>query len=124
MKKLTFIAILLTTLLTTSCFVDGIDDDEIDLAASLNNTSWISTSSNNWDEDFEYLILVFISSSQVEIYSKMLDDSAETKDDTGSYTISGSSITLNFGSLSLSGTFSVDSMTLSGDGDTYYYSKQ
>ncbi len=123
MKKLTFIAILFTTLLTTSCFTDY-EDDDVEPSANLSSTSWLSTSSNNWDEDFEYLVLVFTTSSQVEIWSKMVNEGAETKDDTGSYTISGSSITVDLGSLSLSGTFSAESMTVSGDGDTYYYNKQ
>ncbi|NOR87299.1 MAG: hypothetical protein GQ527_06790, partial [Bacteroidales bacterium] len=79
---------------------------------------------NNWDDDFEYLALVFISSSQVEAWSKLVEDETETKDDNGSYSISGNNITIEFDYLSLTATIDGNSMSVTGDGDTYYYSKQ
>lgn len=117
-KKLLF-AIAFMTIMVVSCSKDN-DEDTFN-PEDLPGTTWKCF--DGLDTDTEYATLKFITTSVVEGWTKMKNES-EGKDWTGSYTINGNDITVSYSSHSFTGTFDGKNLTVSISGIPLVFKKQ
>lgn len=114
MRKLLFIALVLTTVIFSSC------SKKDDLATDdLTGTTWKSVD----DPDAEYVILKFTSKTVVEIWYKDVGVAEIYKEMTGVYSISGNQITINFGEEPFTGGIEGKTMNFSEDGEVMTFTK-
>ena len=89
MKKLIFLAMTIVAVIITSCS----KDETVDFTKqeNLSGTTWKSTTGTAWNEDMEYAVLIFTSSTAVEVWTKYIGE-GEQKQWAGSFTISNDRI--------------------------------
>lgn len=120
MKKVLFIAIILTTVAFSSCSKKG------DLAppSDLSGTSW-KTINLGTTASPEYLMLIFPSKTSAELWSKFAGETIFSLEHAGVYSISGNQITINFGDGPTTGTIDGKTITIAENGTlTAVFTKQ
>ncbi len=114
--------LLFSIAIITSCSKDEIDD--FTKLENISGTTWECTSGIDWDEDLEYALLIFTSTTTVEGWTKYIDE-GEQKDWTGSFTISNDRISISYDDDSFTGIIEGESMNLTIEDDkTYVFSKK
>ncbi len=123
MRKLILLAVVFATILTTSCS----KDDNVDFTnpENISGTTWKCTSGTDWDEDHEYILMIFTSTTTVEGWSKEPNEEEEL-DWSGSFTISDDQISLSSNAVDIiiTGIIDDENMTLTMAGGTYIFSEQ
>lgn len=81
----------------------------------------------DWDEDFEYALLIFASTTTVEGWTKYVDE-GEQKDWTGSFSISNDRISISYDfegdDETLTGIIEGENMNMTIDEENLIFSKQ
>ena len=122
MRKIILLAFVFATILTTSCSKDEIDD--FTNPESISGTTWKYISVTDMDEDLEYALLIFTSTTMVEGWTKFMDE-VEQKDWTGSFTISNDQISISYDEdESFTGIIDGENMNITIDGETLIFLKQ
>lgn len=114
MKTLLYMLFLLMLLMATgSCSKDE-NDPVYTTPSNLVGTTWKCSTDLNWDEELDYLILKFTSTTGVEGWSKY-KNTALQQDWIGTFTISDKTITIKEGELeeTITGTINGVTMNLS-----------
>jgi hypothetical protein len=121
MRNLIILAFVFATVLTTSCSKDEMDD--FTNPENISGTTWKCTSGTYWDEDLEYALLIFTSTTAVEGWTKYVDE-GEQKDWTGAFSISNDRISITYEDESFTGIIDGKTMNTTIDGGTYIFIKQ
>lgn len=125
MRNLLLLVFVFATVLTTSCSKDEIDD--FTKPEKISGTTQKCTSGMDWDEDFEYALLIFASTTTVEGWTKYVDE-GEQKDWTGSFSISNDRISISYDfegdDETLTGIIEGENMNMTIDEENLIFSKQ
>jgi hypothetical protein len=98
-------------------------DDDFTKPENLSGTTWKCTSGDEWDEDLEYALLVFISTTEVEGWTKEIGEEEE-KDWTGTYSITNDKISVEFDEESFTGVINGKKMDTLIEGNSFLFIKQ
>jgi hypothetical protein len=118
MKKELFIALVLTVVVFSSCK----KDDDFTNPDNLVGTEWKSLDTDYSDE--EYYLFKFNSKTIVEEWTKNSDETKLYNEMSGTYTISGNKITIDFGYTPLEGVIEGKTMNFAYDGGVVAFTKQ
>lgn len=108
MKRLIFITLIITAIISISCTDDYTDPK------TLSGTTWRCSTFNEGDwmkNEYEYIEFRFISTTEVEGWAKWIDGDLSKTGTTG-YTISGNTITLNSASSDLTVKGTIEKKTM------------
>ncbi|HZK95254.1 MAG TPA: hypothetical protein VFC67_13685 [Prolixibacteraceae bacterium] len=111
MKKVLFIALVLTTVACSSCS----KKDDLATPTDLSGTSW-KTNNLGTIAYPEYLMLKFPSKTSAEEWSKFESGTIFTQYHAGVYSLNGNQITINFGDGPTTGTIKGETITIAENG--------
>ena len=121
MKKSIFLIITIIAVFITSCSKNEIVD--YTKPENLSGTTWKCTTGTNWEADIEYLLLVFTSTTNVELWTKLVNETVR-KDGIGLYTISNDTISILFEDELLTGIINGEKINLRSDGNIFPFLRQ
>ena len=122
MKKLIFITMAIIAVMTTSCS----ETEDFSDPKNLVGTTWSCGvfPSGQGLEDYEYIELKFISTTQLEVWGKEKNANAQKTNYTYTYSINNKTITITYSEGVLVGTIDNNSMTLTESGYTLIFTKK
>jgi hypothetical protein len=118
MKKLPFIGIIMLSIILISCSKEK--DIDYTKTENLIGTTWKCF--EGLETGTEYIALKFISNNAVEGWTKRAAEN-ESKDWTGSFTISGKTITILYYDEGFTGTFNWENINAQIGGSPYVFKK-
>ena len=120
MKKILYIALVLTTVIFSSCS----KKDDLAIPTDLSGTSW-KTDNLGTAASPEYLMLKFPSKTSAEEWSMFASETIFTQYHAGVYSLNGNQITINFGDGPTIGTITGKTITIAENGTlTAVFNKQ
>lgn len=118
MKKLLFIALVLSSIILSSCNKDEDYTDPDNLAG----TEWKSLDTEYSDE--EYYLFKFTTKTIIEMWIKYEDDTKVYNEMSGIYSILGNAITINFDGDPVTGVIDGNTMNFAYDGEVITFKRQ